>query len=147
MPKKFYHAENAGRPFPDGLRFTIYDIAAGTAWGVLATEADPEIAVLDKLASEKASAVTSITEDEYNECLKKKAPRFDALNRSPLRLSSPVTQPMAIKGSGNVEVVDGKEQSPVVEVHGEVESAEDALKTAAAEGSQPESPAKGKKLK
>lgn len=119
MSKQFFHAENATRILA-GQKFEIYDIVAGTTFGVFATELETVAYNLAKLP-----AVTKITEAEYLDCLKKKLPKYEALSKS----SSPSVSPVTLKGNGRAVVVESspvKEAEPVVIT--QVETVEDALK-------------------
>jgi hypothetical protein len=69
--KKFFSAQNVGEPIA-GCQFERYAITGGTAFGVYATESQPEISRLEALALSPKSSVRLIDEVEYLACLKKK---------------------------------------------------------------------------
>jgi hypothetical protein len=118
----FYHAQNAGRIIA-GVTFQIYDITGGSAFGVLKTE-DPKLIIdLDSLSNDPRSAVTSISEAEYELCIKKKAPSFGSSNPS-----KPTSPGAPIKGQGAVVVENADRPEPPVEITGQVETVDEALK-------------------
>jgi len=128
---KFYHAENAGRPYA-GQRFDIYEQVAGTICGVFATDDPTVIAELDKLIGQ--TPVRAIDEAEYQECAKKK--RTGSEPWTPLSVSMTPTEQRsaaAIKGTGVVSVASKTEvdvpegQEGPVEIKTQVETVEDAL--------------------
>lgn len=129
--RKFYRAENAKRPFPAGVLFEIYDIVAGSANGVFATDDQAQIEALDKEVADPGKATESISEFEYEGYLKKKAPLHSAfLNLNvPPRLSQ---QPSPLKGQG-VAVVTNEPAAAVpepeapVEIPKSLEKVDDAL--------------------
>jgi hypothetical protein len=97
MATKYFYAENATRTLA-GIRFEIFDISAGTAVGVFATDDE-------KLAEElkKLPGVFESSQADYESCLKKKQPKYANLNASKPE-SAPA--PVSIKGLGNVVVVE-----------------------------------------
>src|ERR1051325_1680296 len=86
---RFFHTANASRAtkLPDGRRvtFEIYRFFGGSWLGIAAVEDESIIAGLDELVRKPKSGITSITEAEYKDALKKKleAVSFKVLPESP----------------------------------------------------------------
>lgn len=126
---KFYHAENANRGLIGGARFTIYAMGAGTSWGVYATDSEAEQGAIDGLVGQ--SGITSIDENEYELCLKKKPRQQDGI-------STPSSQPplngaLSLKGSG-AAVVGGQGDEPEsLIIESRVQSVDEALEVGEAE--------------
>jgi hypothetical protein len=121
---KYYATNNAGR-LHAGIQFPIALIVAGTAVGVYSTEAKEEQDKLDALVAANAG-VRAITKEEHDRYLQKKTRGLQSWNI--LTAPSP-RENSAIKGSGNVVVVEGKPESPEGSVAAEpvVEVANEAL--------------------
>lgn len=154
MAKKCYHAENAGRGPIGGVRFEVYEIVAGSAFGVYASEDPAVIEQLDALAKNPKTAVTLIATSEYDVCIKKKASRPGSDSYPALRQPLP-QQAATIKGqpASPVAVIEptgkpvAEEETPVT-IDKTVETVEDALQVEqvapAPMPEQPTDPAKGK---
>ena len=88
-----------------GIKFEKYDIIAGCAFGVYKTESEEEIAKLEALIEN--NSLHSITESEYNNCLKKKRPSYIDSNRLKEDSGIPIKgQSAAIVVKGNPEEAD-----------------------------------------
>lgn len=125
---KYYRAENAGRIIA-GIVFTIYDIVAGSAVGVYATEDKSQIEALDNLTKDPKSAVTEISQADYDSAIEKK--KLTHVSEAWNYLSPPQPQaPTHLKGRGVVVVSDepAEEVEAPVEIKEHVESVDDALK-------------------
>lgn len=125
---KFYIARNAARDIA-GQRFEVYDVTAGTAFGVFRTDDEAIAAELDKLVKAGKSGVDSITEAEYQACLKKKPRRFESYPSS--NVSQPPGPPL--KGQVAATVTEGphetvEPENKVIEVS-QIESADQAIAT------------------
>jgi len=120
---KYYAAQNnAGGNLP-GITFETWDIIGGTAFGVYRTDNPATIVLLDKAAPK----VKEITQAEYDDCVKKKHPRFKNLTQSdPLPVTS--LPGVAIQGPGAVVVQNSEPVEPeVVMPTATVASVEEAL--------------------
>lgn len=92
---KFYHAENANRTIRShGMNFNFdrYGLFGGSWLGVYATESEDEQMALDAISSDPTSAVTVITQAEYEGFAKKK------INQRPLQ-PSPTSQGPSLRGA------------------------------------------------
>ena len=127
---KYYHAANANRLI-GGAIFELYDRVAGTTMGIYEATDEKEIAELDKLTKDEASAVDEITEEEFNKLRKKKASGYGNLTH--LRDPSP---PWSIKGKGAAKVVDGKDAAaaPADKPTKVLDNVEEALSLGRVEG-------------
>jgi hypothetical protein len=111
---KFYHVTNCNRIIQVGalaLQFAPYD-HVGTWMGVYATNKPDEISLLDTAADDPKSSITTLTEAEYQRCIKKKVSASNSYAPS-LALSTPtpgVRQPAA-----SAEPVDSNPNAPLVE--------------------------------
>lgn len=143
----FYRADNAGQPI-GGISFNVYDIVAGTACGVFATEDPEQIKTLDALV--KTRRIESMTQEDYEKCSKKNRATLSAWKPLSVSTIPPKLHDVpALKGSGAVTV--GKAEpaetpEPTVELNSQVESVDDALKLSgpspeAKAESQPAAPA------
>ena len=125
---RYFFAQNAGRLIGGTLEFNIYDVIGGSAVGVYETEDPAELELLDKLIADPSSAVSEISQAEYEGELKKKRPGF-----RPYIPSNPSPKPSAspMKGHGAVVVVEQPPEAKeeVVEIKGQA-TIEDALKVA-----------------
>ena len=138
MSKKFYRAENAGRIIA-GVGFDVYDVIAGTAVGIYATEDEATQKALDEVAANPRNGVSAISEADYTLYLSKKVLSFS--NNKPLSVSgqTPLTS-APLKGAGAVVVPVKSEEDEAelpVKIVGQVESVDDVLKPAVVEP-QPE---------
>ncbi len=82
---KFYHAENSNRTITSekiAFNFEPVQLFAGTWRGVYEAKTEDEIKALDALVSDKRSAVTVLSEDEYRK--KKKSAPSNSENWAPL---------------------------------------------------------------
>ena len=134
MSKKFYRAENAGRSIA-GIGFDVYDVIAGTAVGVYATEDAATQKALDEVVANPRNGVSAISEADYTLYLSKKARSFS--DYKPLSVSgqTPITSG-PLKGAGAVVVAAKSEEDEAelpVKIVGQVESVDDVLKTAVVE--------------
>lgn len=127
--KYFFHAENAGRGLIGGVQFAIYDRVAGSAFGIYATDDPALISTLTGLSNSPTSAVTKITEVEYENCLKKKP-----LNSifSPVLSTPSLSSNLPLKGQTAGVVVNEAapqtaESEAPIQVEGQLEKSEDAL--------------------
>jgi len=83
--KKFYEAQNSNRIIKsNGLEFSFspYAHVGGTWMGTFATDVPEQIEALDKLLATGKSAIYSLTEEQYANCLKKKAVTLQGLGES-----------------------------------------------------------------
>ncbi len=138
MATKYYEAQNAGRVI-GGEQFEVTEIFGGTAFGVFAATTEAQQATLSKIAADPKSAVTEITEAEYQNALKKKAPSLSGFPTSTQSMP-----PVALKAAG--VVVPGPVLVDRTELE-RLESVENALDVGkvGAEPVQAEAPRKPKK--
>ncbi len=117
----FYHCANASRStkLPDGrfVTFEVYKFFAGAWEGVAAVEDQAIIDGLDELTRRSKSGIARITEEEYKECVKKKAPP----RNSPRLAASPRLPPLQAaielnRAAGPAVVVNNPEPRPVTDV-------------------------------
>ncbi len=110
----YYHVTNCNRQITvDGLSFQFapYD-HVGTWMGVYATSSASEITALDAAAGNPKSSITTLTQAEYETCIKKKVSASNSYAPS-LALSTPtpgVRQPVA-----SAEPVDSNPNAPTLE--------------------------------
>ena len=81
---KFFHVINCNRVIKsDGIHFHFgpYELV-GTWMGVFKAVTPEEIAGLEKLAVDPKSGVQSLTEEQYNNCVKKKASASNSYTQS-----------------------------------------------------------------
>lgn len=134
---KYFSAQNNGGGNVPGVQFETWDIIAGTAFGVYRTENPATIAALE---AAKATSIKEITQAEYEDCLKKKHPRFKDLTQSD---PHPVTSlpGVALKGPGAVVVQNSEPVEPeVVMPASTVATTEEALVVAPTAPAAPAAP-------
>lgn len=136
---KYYYAIDARRLIA-GVLFNIYDLVAGTAVGVYATDKPEEIEALDKLAAVPDSSVRAIDKAEYDAAMEKKT-----LTHAwqPSISWSPPSVPMStpLKGQGAVVVDEPADDiEPPVEIKQTVQSVQDALQVAQVQPTAAEKP-------
>lgn len=134
MSKKHFHAENAARGLIGGVKFEIYDTAGGSAFGIFTTEDKDVLALLEKEAANPKSAVTVISQEEYEFCHKKKQSRPDSGSYPALRQPLPTPLPITPRGAGPVIIIENPqptpdEQKPIDVPAAPIETLEDALQT------------------
>lgn len=134
---KYYEASNAGQQI-GGVYFTIVNLAAGTTWGVYATDNADEQKALDELVAKKR--IASIDKAYYDDQIAKKkgAPSLNDFSKS----SSPPSQPPGPSLKATVQpavIVEGGTETPEedapVEIKQTIESVEEATKTKKVEAS------------
>ena len=134
----FYHTANASRSIklPDRrfVTFEVYKYFAGCWEGVAAVEDTSIISGLDELVLKPKSGITRITEEEYKECLKKKAPP----RNSPRLVASPLLPPaqaaIDLRAGRPAAVVNAPEKgapAPVAAAPRVFDSLDDVLKIGA----------------
>lgn len=124
METKYYHAENAGRLI-GGIKFSGYSIFAGALFGIYETNDPGQISKLDALTSSPSSGVTSISNHEYETCVKK---NLNLPASQPFHTLSQPSPPSApIKGTGVAVIVS--EPGPPVEDKSEIVNSGEPLES------------------
>lgn len=111
IKSKYYLAHNAGSRTIAGEKFEVTEIKGGTAIGVFEATTLAQQTELDKVVANKASAVESVSKEEYEEYRKKKALNLNDWRHSNLPSTMPQT---ALKETVGV-VVEGAQSVDLTE--------------------------------
>jgi|ERR1041385_1568541 hypothetical protein len=128
---KYYEARNAGRQI-GGVYFNITSLAAGTAWGVYATDDPEQIAALDALVQEKRSGVVSIDKASYEDQIAKKKGASTSSDFASSKQQHEISQTSLKPTARPAVVVQGgpeAEDESQVEIKTTLDSVEEATQT------------------
>ena len=148
MSTHYFFTPNMNRPYRSlglSLRFEPLAIEGGVWSGTAATEVEAEVKAFRELVKDtKNNGVRELTEDEFTDLTKKKAP---SLPPSPPSQTPSLQHPAARIEQSPAVVVEGGKSDPVVEKTPIVENVEDVIKVAKVKPSETAEAKKKKKFK
>lgn len=113
MGTKYYHALNCNRGFQSGVEFRPYSNLGGTWWGVFATDDEAQQRYLDSLATNKETAVTVVTEDDFDKAIVQASGNAGLYSPTPQPYNAPKAKPAAgLKIADKAGVVDENPEPP-----------------------------------